>query len=63
MGECPNCHNGNIELVDTDVDFDGATIESWLCEDCECEWEWTTRLNITTEGKKDMEDDPNCGGD
>ncbi|HUL37928.1 MAG TPA: hypothetical protein VLW47_09590 [Thermodesulfobacteriota bacterium] len=39
---CPNCRGGNVELVNQMDDEEGYwSREEYLCNECECEWDWT----------------------
>lgn len=53
MGNCPECHSDNIEMVRKADDGQGYwESEDYVCLKCNCEWTWEMNKIITKHGKR-----------
>ena len=46
MGYCPQCNSENISIQDSDRADCEVYIETWCCDDCECQWDEVYDLTL-----------------
>lgn len=53
---CPQCHSSNTDMTHKQTDGQGySECEDYVCNDCECEWEWAMEMTILKQGIQEEE--------
>ena len=51
MSGCPECGSRDLDLVKQDTNSEDIETEQYICNECECEFEWEMRRSIIEHGK------------